>query len=144
MSITRVTRRYEFAASHRLHLDSFTAQQNQEVFGKCNNPYGHGHDYEIFVTVRGPVDQSTGRVVDPARLDRLVESEVVAVYQHKNMNLDVPAFAQTVPTTENLAIEIGRVLTARWKEAFPGQWPVLEKVRIRETDRNIFELALNV
>ena len=66
MSIIRVTRRYEFAASHRLHSDRFSDQENQDIFGKCNNPYGHGHDYEIFVTVRGPVDEATGRAVDPA------------------------------------------------------------------------------
>ena len=143
MSIVRVTRRYEFSASHRLHSSHFSAEENREIFGKCNNPYGHGHDYEIFVTVRGPVEEGTGRAADAARLDGLVGQHVVSAFHHKNMNLDVPAFAAIVPTTENLAVEIGRRLSERWDEAFPGPWPVLEKVRIRETDRNIFELTLN-
>ncbi|MCU1260802.1 MAG: hypothetical protein JWO80_3687, partial [Bryobacterales bacterium] len=110
----RVTRRYQFAASHRLHSESFSEEKNRAVFGKCNNPYGHGHDYEIFVTARGPVDERTGRALDPARLDELVDREIVAAFHHKNMNLDVPAFARTVPTTENLAIEIARRLTEKW------------------------------
>ena len=139
----RVTRRYRFAASHRLHSEHFTDEQNREIFGKCNNPYGHGHDYEVDVTARGPVDERTGRAFDPAVLDTLVDREIVSAFQHKNMNVDIPAFAQTVATTENLAIELGRRLSAGWPGCFPGEWPVLEKIRIRETDRNIFELTLN-
>jgi 6-pyruvoyltetrahydropterin/6-carboxytetrahydropterin synthase len=141
--VIRVTRRYRFAASHRLHSESFSEEENREIFGKCNNPYGHGHDYEIFVTARGPVDERTGRAFNPAELDTLVDREIVSAFQHKNMNVDIPAFAQTVPTTENLAIELGRRLTKAWSGSFPGEWPVLEKIRIRETDRNIFELTMN-
>ncbi len=139
----RVTRRYRFAASHRLHSEHFNEEQNREIFGKCNNPYGHGHDYEIDVTARGPVDERTGRAFDPVALDTLVDREIVSAFQHKNMNADIPAFAMTVPTTENLAIELARRLNASWSASFPGTWPVLEKIRIRETDRNIFELTVH-
>ncbi len=139
----RVTRRYEFSASHRLHSDHFSEAENQEIFGKCNNPFGHGHNYEIFVTARGPVDPATGRGIDPNLLDQLVSEHILTAFQHKNMNLDVPVFAETVPTTENLAIELGRRLKAAWSSVFPGEWPALDRIRIRETDRNIFELALN-
>lgn len=139
----RVTRRYRFAASHRLHSDQFSIEQNREVFGKCNNPFGHGHDYEIDVTARGPIEERTGRAFDPITLDSLVDREILSAFQNKNMNLDVPEFAVTVPTTENLAIQLGRRLQAGWSAAFPGEWPVLDKIRIRETGRNIFELNLN-
>lgn len=139
----RVTRVYRFAASHRLHSEQLTDEENREIFGKCNNPFGHGHDYEIHVTARGPVDERTGRAFDPARLDKLVDREIVTAFHHKNMNVDVPAFAEIVPTTENLAIELGRRLSESWSGSFPGEWPMLEKIRIRETDRNIFELTVN-
>jgi len=137
-----VTRRYGFAASHRLHSPSFSEKENIAVFGKCNNPYGHGHDYEIFVTASGPLDDRTGRVFDPAVLDGLVARRVLEAYQHKNMNTDVPEFAVTVPTTENLASAIAKRLQDYWTEAFPTGLPRLSKVRIRETDRNSFELIL--
>lgn len=137
-----VTRKYSFSASHRLHSDLFSEAQNTEVFGKCNNPYGHGHDYEIFVTARGVLDEHTGRVFSPAVLDDLVARHVIDAYEHKNMNADVPEFADTVPTTENLAVAIAARLQDHWVEAFPTGEPRLRKVRIRETDRNIFELIL--
>ena len=142
MIMIHTTRRYVFSASHRLHSDRFTEEENRDVFGKCNNPYGHGHDYELFVTARGPVDAQTGRAVDPKRLDELVYEQVLSALDHKYLNVDVPAFAEAIPTTENLAFEIARMLQSHWREAFPGEWPVLEKLRIRETDRNIFELSL--
>lgn len=138
-----VTRRYGFAASHRLHSERFSEAENAELFGKCNNPFGHGHDYEIFVTARGEVDARTGRAFDPAVLDRLVERRVLSAYHHKNMNTDVPEFSNVVPTTENLASAIAVRLKDHWSEAFSGEaLPALCRVRIRETDRNIFELNL--
>jgi 6-pyruvoyltetrahydropterin/6-carboxytetrahydropterin synthase len=136
-----VTRKYDFAASHRLHSAALSEDDNRRIFGKCNNPFGHGHNYEISVTARGPVDAATGLAVDARRLDRLVEAEVLAPFDHKNMNAEVAAFAETVPTTENLAIEIARRLREKWAGHFPGPWPVFEKLSIRETDRNIFELT---
>jgi 6-pyruvoyltetrahydropterin/6-carboxytetrahydropterin synthase len=136
-----VTRKYSFSASHRLHVDSFSDTENDSIFGKCNNPYGHGHNYELFVTARGPVDPESGLAVDVAKLDRLVAERVLSAFHLKNMNADVAAFRETVPTTENVGLEIRRMISETWSNTFPGEWPVFEKVRIYETDRNIFEVS---
>ena len=136
----RVTRRYEFAASHRLHSVELSEERNRSLYGKCNNPYGHGHNYVVEVSVRGPVDDTTGRTVDPARLDELVRSQVILPFDHRNLNAEVAEFARVVPTSENLGYEICRRLKQNWKEVFPGDWPKLEKIRIGETPRNIFEV----
>lgn len=136
-----VTRKYNFSASHRLHVDSFSEAKNDEVFGKCNHPYGHGHNYELLVTARGPVDAESGLAVDTQKLDRLVSERVLRTFHLKNMNTDIAAFQKTVPTTENVGIEIRRAIREGWKEAFPGDWPVFEKLRIYETERNIFEVS---
>jgi 6-pyruvoyltetrahydropterin/6-carboxytetrahydropterin synthase len=136
----RVTRRYEFAASHRLHAAALTEEQNRRLYGKCNNPYGHGHNYVVDVSARGPLDVATGRAVDTGLLDELVAREVLAPFGHRNLNADVKSFDNTVPTSENLAKEICRRLKRNWSAAFPGEWPRLEKVRIAETARNIFEI----
>ena len=135
-----VTRRYGFAASHRLHVPSLSEEENRELYGKCNNPYGHGHNYVVDVSARGPADPRTGRAVDVAVLDDLVRREVVAPFDHSNLNTQVEAFRDVVPTSENLAVEICRRLRAGWSAAFPGEWPKLYKIRIAETDRNIFEI----
>jgi 6-pyruvoyltetrahydropterin/6-carboxytetrahydropterin synthase len=111
------------------------------LYGKCNNPYGHGHNYVVEVSVRGPVEGSTGRAVDTAALDELVRREVLTPFDHKNLNLEVAVFAGVVPTSENLGVEICRRLKRSWKEVFPGQWPKLERIRIGETARNIFEVG---
>lgn len=136
----RVTRRYGFAASHRLHSDRLSEAENARVYGKCNNPYGHGHNYFLEVSARGPVDQTTGLAAHIGDLDNLVKREVLARFDHRNLNLDMDAFRGSVPTTENLAREIARSLKRSWRNAFPGRWPELEKVRIAETDRNIFQV----
>ena len=136
----RVTRRYEFAASHRLHAHSLSDDENRLLYGKCNNPYGHGHNYELEISVRGPVDNATGRAVDPQVLDALVTREVLVPFGHRNLNADVGEFAAAVPTSENIAAEICRRLKRDWRSVFPGQWPQLEKIRIAETPRNIFEV----
>ncbi|MGA3097276.1 MAG: 6-carboxytetrahydropterin synthase [Bryobacteraceae bacterium] len=136
----RVTRRYRFAASHRLHARQLSEEENQRVYGKCNNPYGHGHNYVLEVSARGPLDPATGRAVDPAALDRLVERQVVAAFDHRNLNVEAPVFADAVPTSENLAVEICRRLKAAWNAEFPNEWPQLDRVRIAETANNIFEI----
>ena len=136
-----VTRRYRFAASHRLHTPRLSDAENRELYGKCNHPYGHGHNYEVEITVRGPVEESTGRAVDLAELDRLVKTEVLDGFDHRNLNLEIGRFAEVVPTSENLALELERRLRAGWRGAFPGEWPRLEKIRIAETARNIFEVS---
>lgn len=137
----RVTRLYRFAASHRLHNGALSEEQNRVLYGKCNNPYGHGHNYVLEVQVRGPIDPSTGRGVAPAALDQLVRSEVLEPFDHRNLNTEVAAFAEVVPTTENIAVEVRRRLALKWRETFPRGWPVLDSVRIAETARNLFELT---
>jgi 6-pyruvoyltetrahydropterin/6-carboxytetrahydropterin synthase len=139
--VFHVTRRYAFAASHRLHSGQLSEAQNRLLYGKCNNPYGHGHNYTIDVSVRGPVDAVTGRAVDIEQLDELVNRQVIEPFDHRNLNVEVAVFAQVVPTSENLGFEICRRLKQHWKEVFPGDWPKLEKVRIEETPRNIFEVG---
>lgn len=136
----RLTRRYGFAASHRLYSPELSEEQNREIFGKCANPYGHGHNYEVEVTVCGRVDGVTGRVVDLSVLDGLAEEEILRPFRYRDLNKEVPAFAEVVPTTENLAIEVDRRLRAAWNGVFGSGEPRLEKVRIRETARNICEI----
>ncbi len=139
----RVTRQYRFAASHRLHSPELSDEMNRAIYGKCNNPYGHGHNYVVQVTARGPVDDRSGVAVDTRRLDALVTSEVLEPFDRRNLNTEVAAFEQMVPTSENLAVEIWRRLSASWDGVFPGPWPRLEKIRIEETARNIFEIRAN-
>lgn len=136
----RVTRRYHFSASHRLHSPRLSEEENLHVYGKCAYPYGHGHNYRVEVSARGPADTGSGRAVDPARLDRLVACQVLDPFEHRNLNIDVESFQHVVPTSENLAIEICRRLKRSWHTVFPGEWPQLEKIRIEETPRNIFEI----
>jgi len=136
----RLTRRYRFSASHRLHSDALTDSANRDIYGKCNNPYGHGHDYVIEVSVRGPVDAGTGQVANLAALDSLVKSSVLDSFEHKNLNADVSEFQTLVPTSENVLGTIEARLAGNWKLAFPGQWPELDQVRLRETKKNSFEL----
>lgn len=125
-------RRYRFAASHRLHTDRLSEEENVRVFGKCANPYGHGHNYVLEVSVSGDVDPATGMIANLADLDSFVEREVIEVFDHHSMNEDVAAFRDVVPTTENLCIEIFKRL-----ERFPKA--KLERVRVQETSNNSFE-----
>jgi 6-pyruvoyltetrahydropterin/6-carboxytetrahydropterin synthase len=135
-------RRYTFCASHRLHSPALSEAENKALYGKCNNPFGHGHNYEVEVTVRGQVDPVTGRAVDLAALDSLVETQILAPFRFRNLNEEVPAFRSDVPTTENLASEVLRRLQSAWTAEFGGGEARLEKVRIWETDRNICEIDI--
>ena len=117
-----------------------TEEENSRLYGKCNHPYGHGHNYVVEVSARGPLDRNTGRAIDIIALDELVKREVLAPFDHRNLNEDVPEFGNLVPTSENLAAEICRRLKRNWLEVFPSPWPRLEKIRIAETPRNIFEV----
>ena len=137
----RVTRRYQFAASHRLHAPQLSEEENRLLYGKCNNPYGHGHNYVLEVSARGPADPTTGRAVDPEALDRIVALRILHPFDRRNLNSEVEAFRTSVPTSENLAVEICRRLQADWGAAFPGEWPKLDRVRIAETPRNVFEIT---
>jgi 6-pyruvoyltetrahydropterin/6-carboxytetrahydropterin synthase len=136
----RLTRRYGFPASHRLHSAALTDEENRETYGKCDNPHGHGHNYEVELTLIGTVDPVTGRVVDLGLLDAIAEKEILAPFRYRNLNEQVAVFRAVVPTTENLGLEINRRLRAAWPETFGTQGPHLEKVRIHETDRNICEI----
>ena len=136
----RVTRRYRFAASHRLHSDRFSEQENRELYGKCNNPHGHGHDYVLDVSVQGPLDPVSGQVANVQALDRLVETQVLEEFDHRYFNADVPEFKAQVPTSENIIRAIEERLKSHWRSAFSGEWPRLEKIRLEETRRNRFEL----
>ncbi len=136
----RVTRRYRFAASHRLHSAALNEGENRELYGKCSNPYGHGHDYVLDVTAIGPVNPSSGQVVHVPTLDRLVTEQVLNDFDHRYLNADVGEFKSEVATSENIIRVIENRLNARWRNAFPGEWPRLEGIRLRETKRNVFEL----
>ena len=128
------SRRYEISASHRLHSDHLSLAENQATFGKCNNPHGHGHNYQIEVTVGGPIDPSTGMVVNMVKLDAAVQTEVIDRFDHMNLNLD-PQFQNQVSTTENLCIAIYDLLSRALQPA------KLERIRIEETENNFFEYS---
>ncbi len=122
---------YEFSASHRLQSDSLSEEENRDLFGKCNYPNGHGHNYVLEVTVEGPVDPTTGRVIDPNALDEIVNREVVDRYDHRHLNLDITEFAGCIPSSEVITIKI-------W-ERLAKQIPLparLRRLLLRETARN--------
>ena len=135
----RVTRRYRFAASHRLHSGLFPEERNRELYGKCNNPHGHGHDYVLEVTAAGPVDSVSGQAVNIPVLDRLVTGQVLRDFDHKYVNADVEEFQTLVPTSENIIRVIEDRLRRHWHDAFAAPWPRLESIRLQETRRNRFE-----
>lgn len=129
-----LTRSYEFAASHRLDSPALTPEQNVELFGKCNNAAGHGHNYILEVTVEGELNPKTGMMVDLGELDRTVNEAVVDRYDHKNFNEDLPEFAGKMTTSEVIAQEI----FDRLQSAAPAK---LNRIRLWETARNMFEVS---
>jgi 6-pyruvoyltetrahydropterin/6-carboxytetrahydropterin synthase len=126
-----LSRRYRVSASHRLHTEAYTPEQNRAAYGKCNNPHGHGHNYVIEVTVGGQVDEATGMVCDLAELDAFAQTNLLLRFDHMNLN-SLEAFAKLVPSTENFTIEVYRIF-----EHFPGA--KLTRVRIEETTNNSLE-----
>ncbi|MFZ0285576.1 MAG: 6-carboxytetrahydropterin synthase [Terriglobales bacterium] len=128
-----LTRRYRFSASHRLHSDAMSDAENAAIYGKCNNPHGHGHNYALEVTVSGQVDEN-GMVCNLADLDGFVEREIVERFDLQNLNT-LPEFAKVVPTTENLSMAVYDILQ-RWFSLAH-----LERVRFEETMMNSFEYA---
>jgi 6-pyruvoyltetrahydropterin/6-carboxytetrahydropterin synthase len=134
-----LNRRYMFSASHRLHNASFSDTENRELYGKCNNPYGHGHNYTVQVTVSGPVERATGMVCNLVDLDECVRRAIVERYDHQNLNC-LPEFKDEVPTTENLCVHVFDILQREFPHAHL-QSARLEKVRIDETMMNSFEYA---
>ena len=129
-----LTRRYLFSASHRLHSDAMSAEENRATYGKCNNPHGHGHNYRLEVTVSGQVDPRTGMVCNLVDLDGFIERELLSRYNLENLNT-LREFSKSVPTTENLCAEIFEILQRRFHQAH------LETVRIEETMMNSFEYS---
>jgi 6-pyruvoyltetrahydropterin/6-carboxytetrahydropterin synthase len=129
-----LARRYRFAASHRLHTPQLSEEENCRIYGKCSNPFGHGHNYVVEVSVSGEVDPATGMIANLADLDGFVERQVIEPFDHRYLNEELAAFRETVPTTENLCIEIFQRL-----KTFPKAR--LERVRIEETGNNSFEYA---
>ncbi len=127
-------RRYRFAAAHRLHSPHLSEDENYRVFGKCNNPHGHGHNYVLEVSFSGGVDPATGMIANLSDLDAFVQRRVLDEFDHRSLNEDVAAFRNKVPTTENLCMEIFR----RLKTFHHAK---LERIRIEETDKNSFEYA---
>jgi 6-pyruvoyltetrahydropterin/6-carboxytetrahydropterin synthase len=129
-----LSRRYLFSASHRLHSGAMSKEENESIYGKCNNPYGHGHNYIVEVTVSGPVDAQTGMVCNLVDLDTFIERKVLARFDKENLNT-MAEFAARVPTTENLCTEIYEIVQRGFTCAH------LEKVRLEETMMNSFEYA---
>ena len=127
-----LTRRYMFSASHRLHSDAMSDAENAATYGKCNNPYGHGHNYMLEVMVSGPVDESTGMICNLTDLDDFVHRQIIERFDHQNLNMLVE-FAGTVPTTENLCMVVYDILQRGFRRAH------LERVRFEETMMNSFE-----
>ena len=127
-------RRYHFAASHRLHSPQLSEEENCRIYGKCNNPYGHGHNYTLEVRFSGEIDFATGMISNLANLDAFVQEQVIEPFDHRSLQDEVPAFRTAVPTTENLCMEIFQRL-----KSFPKAR--LEAVRVEETSNNSFEYA---
>jgi 6-pyruvoyltetrahydropterin/6-carboxytetrahydropterin synthase len=121
-----LTRKAEFSASHHYHNPEFSAQENQRIFGKCNNPNGHGHNYTLEVTVRGEVDPKSGFVVDLKQMKEIMNREVIDAMDHRYLNKEVPEFATQIPTSENIAIAIWKRLEPKLRVA------KLHRVRVYE------------
>lgn len=127
-------RRYLLSASHRLHVDSLSAEENRLAYGKCNNPHGHGHNYIVEVLAGGEVSPETGMVLNLAVLDAVMQTKILDRFDHTNLNLD-PLFANLVPTTENLCRAVFQLLDGALEPA------ELVQVRVEETENNFFEYA---
>ena len=128
-----LSRRYHFSASHRLHTESYDAAWNAAVFGKCNNPHGHGHNYTVQITLSGQVDPATGMVCNLAELDAFAQTNLLERFDHTNLNL-LECFRDSVSTTENLTVEIYRIFQ-RFTAAH------LERVHVEETSKNSFDYS---
>ena len=126
-----LTRVYEFSASHRLHTPQLTQEENREAYGKCNNPHGHGHNYVLEVSVRGPVEHRLGMVADLAKVEQLVQERVITHLDYRHLNTDVPPFDQISPTSENMVYWV-------WHKLKPAL-PELCRLRLHETSKSYFD-----
>jgi len=130
-SMIRLTRKYHFCTAHRLHSNQLSDEENRQIFGKCNNPHGHGHNYYLEVTVSGDPDPVTGMIINLADLDEVVGRQIVKRFDHKNLNLDTEEFRELNPTSEN-------VVKVIWDLLAP-ELPGLYKIGLYETEKNYFE-----
>jgi len=130
-----VSRKAHFNAAHRLHNARWDDKKNQEVFGLCNNPHFHGHNYELIITVQGPIDEHTGMVIDLKKLSDLIEEKICRRYDHKNLNMELPEFNTTIPTAENIALEIWKIMRGELDVTLDL------KVVLYETPRNFVEVS---
>lgn len=135
-----MTRRFRFSAAHRLHSALLSDEENLLTYGKCNNPFGHGHDYVGELSASGPTDPVTGRLVPIDDLDRFISDVILEPFDRRNLNTEAAEFAQLVPTTENLALVLSARVSEAWQARFPASSARFEKLRIWETRRNIFEV----
>lgn len=130
-----VTRKEHFNAAHKVYRPDWTDEKNKAVFGKCANPNWHGHNYDLFVTIKGNPNIETGFVMDIKQLSNLINDEVLQHLDHKNLNLDVPFLQNQIPSTENLAIAIwGRLV-----EKIAAHSCTLHSIKLYETERNYVE-----
>lgn len=130
-----LSRRYRFSASHRLHVENISAERNRELFGKCNNPFGHGHNYTLQITLKGPIDTATGMVVNLADLDAFVHHTVLNRFDMANLN-EAAEFRTFVPSTENLAVVLWRMMKPFAAQHAPVH---LHRIRVEETSNNAFD-----
>lgn len=137
-----LTRRYAFSASHRLHNDALSEEENRRIYGKCNNPYGHGHNYALEVTLAGEISPVTGMVVDLTDLDQFVNQQILERFDHRNLNT-LEDFSTQVPTSEMLCKTIYEILKQNFRFARPGGLVRIERVRLEETSLNSFEYPGN-
>lgn len=135
----RLTRRYRFCASHRLYATSLTDAENFETFGKCSNPFGHGHDYVLEVAVSGELNRVTGQLVAVGILDELVAETVIRPLDRRDLNTEAPEFSAMVPTSENLVLAIEERLRMNWSDRIPPG-VALRNVSLHETRRNRFDV----
>ncbi|XP_045186710.2 6-pyruvoyl tetrahydrobiopterin synthase-like [Mercenaria mercenaria] len=131
LPIVYISRTDSFSACHRLHSNALTEEENRRVFGKCNNPNGHGHNYKVEVTVRGPVDPSTGMVMNISDLKTCMEKAFMSTLDHKNLDMDLDYFKDKVSTAENIAVYIWERMT---EQLLPG---LLYEVKVHETEKNV-------
>ena len=134
MEIT-VSRKAHFNAAHRLHNKNWTDEKNQKIFGKCNYQNYHGHNYELIVSVTGEINPETGYVIDMGELKKIIKNEIEERLDHKNLNLDVPHFSNTIPSAENICIYIYDILRDNINSQF------ILSVRLYETSRNFVEYS---
>ena len=140
--MTRLTKRYCFSASHRLFTQQFSEERNLEIFGKCANPHGHGHNYYLEVSLSGDPDSRSSMNLSRKDFDQWVHHSVIERVDHTHLNTDIEAFSQLVPTAENILATIEQWLRDDWEKQFPGRTLNLDALRLEETPRNSFQINM--